>query len=432
MLRFARRRFLALAGLFVAFSTMAAASASAQEIAGAIRIGLILPDVTGLDPNDLHAVVAHHAAQGAISATEDYEILAEMLGFDLVVVTQNASGPDGVVAAANRLVDEEEVYGIIGGYSFEEARALGEWSAQRGIPFLNVGASQDSLRNELCEATMFHVEPSAAMYIDALAGWYVRAGFRSWYIIEADTADGRALHERMTWSLTNRHFGAREVGTTRLAPGAGASADLVNQIRRSNADLVVMLLGTEDQIRVLGELDAAGLEVEVAGFPNPDAQTRAFYVAARAAAPRLGTQARAAAWEATIDAYGAREYNAFYPNRWNGEPNEPPAWATYHAVRILFEAAFFGGSTNPADVIAYMLSPTSVFDLHKGIAVSFRPWDHQIRQSLFLVTISPEDQNLQTMALLVGELPAIYMAGTDPVERLDQLGDLADRSRCRL
>jgi len=32
----------------------------------------------------------------------------------------------------------------------------------------------------------------------------------------------------------------------------------------------------------------------------------------------------------------------------------------------------------------------------------------------------------------VGELPAIYMPGTDPIERLDQLGDLAAESSCSL
>jgi hypothetical protein len=110
---------------------------------------------------------------------------------------------------------------------------------------------------------------------------------------------------------------------------------------------------------------------------------------------------------------------------------DPAAWATYHAVRILFEAAFFGGSIAPADVIAYMEAPGTVFDLHKGIAVTFRPWDRQLRQSLFLVKISETETDPFNVVLLVGELPAIYMPGTDPIERLDQLGDLADRSRCR-
>ena len=37
---------------------------------------------------------------------------------------------------------------------------------------------------------------------------------------------------------------------------------------------------------------------------------------------------------------------------------------------------------------------------------------------------------IKDRAHLVGELPAIYMPGTDPVERLDQLGDLRPRARC--
>jgi hypothetical protein len=79
----------------------------------------------------------------------------------------------------------------------------------------------------------------------------------------------------------------------------------------------------------------------------------------------------------------------------------------------------------------------SVLDLHKGIGVSFRPWDHQLRQSLYLVSLNPQAgtgrdlASVQDRARLVGELPAIYMPGTDPVERLDQLGDIARRGVCR-
>jgi hypothetical protein len=71
-----------------------------------------------------------------------------------------------------------------------------------------------------------------------------------------------------------------------------------------------------------------------------------------------------------------------------------------------------------------------VFDIWKGIGVSFRSWDRQLRQSLYLVKISETQEDPFLMATLVGELPAIYMPGTDPVERLDQLGDLRDASRC--
>ena len=72
-----------------------------------------------------------------------------------------------------------------------------------------------------------------------------------------------------------------------------------------------------------------------------------------------------------------------------------------------------------------------MFDLWKGIATSFRPWDHQLRQSMYLVEIREDPEaSAFDLGLLVGQLPAIYLPGTDPNERLDQIGDLADRSRC--
>ena len=82
-------------------------------------------------------------------------------------------------------------------------------------------------------------------------------------------------------------------------------------------------------------------------------------------------------------------------------------------------------------MLAYLTAPTTVFDLYKGIGTSFRPWDRQLRQSVYLVGLSESDPDPFSMAILVGELPAIYLPGTELVERLDQIGDLEAESRCR-
>lgn len=408
-----------------------AGPARAQEAAPAVtmRLGMILPMVDANTP-PLAAAVAQSAENGALLGADEAIANAEMLGIGVELLYERATGADAVTAAAQRLVDQG-VYGVIGGYDFEEARALGVWADAAGVPFINVGAVDDSLRNDLCSMNTFHIEASAAMYLDALAGWYVRAGFRRWFIIQEDSDSGEALYDRLTWAMQNRHFGAREVGHAVIPAGTSITDTIVRNIDRSNSDLIILLNSSGDQLTILTDLDNAGVRKEVAGFPWPDTQTRAFYLAYRAAAPNLGAGYRASNWEWTIDAYGAREYNARYSDRFN-QPMDAAAWATFHAVKVLFEAAFFGQSTVPADVMAYMRAPTSVFDLHKGIAVTFRPWDQQIRQSLFLIKIRGDvapDPFL--IALLVGELPAIYMPGTDPIERLDQLGDLANQSTCR-
>ena len=402
--------------------------AAAQPVPGSpVHIGVIVPDIA--DSGDLRFSVGQSAQHGAIMAEEEFGLNASMFELDFDVVTAEANGAD-VVAAAERLVAEDKVFALAGGFTGEEASLLSAWSAEHGLPFVNLLASDDALRNQSCAATSFHVAPSAAMYLDSLAGWYVRAGFRNWFVVQADSTQSTSHAERLSRALNDRHFGAREVGHAVVPPGAVMPQSVVDEIRGSGADVVVLLVDAADQLADLAALDAAGLDLMVTGFPYAEAQTRDFFARSRAAAPTLGIGMRATAWEPTLDAYGARELNARYMDRWE-EPMEAGAWATYQGVKVLFEAAMFGGSTDSADVLGYLSAPTSVFDVWKGIGTSFRPWDHQLRQPLYLTQIDGAATEPKLMGQLVGELPAIYMPGTDPVERLDQMGDLEAQSECR-
>ena len=392
-----------------------------------VHIGVILPATA--DEADLRFPVAQAARQGAIMAEEEFQLNANMFGIDFEVVSTEADA-DGMVAAAEALLADGNVFAIAGGFDATESRILSEWTAAKGVPFINLFAADDRLRNQLCAGTSFHVAPSAAMYLDSLAGWYVRAGFRNWFVVQADSEEGADQYQRLGRSLNDRHFGAREVGHAVVAAGAAIGPDLVAEIAGSGADVVLLLTPAQDQLSALAAMEAAELDLMVTGFPYAEAQTRAFFELSRDAAPKLGSGMRATAWEPTLDAYGARELNARYMGRWN-EPMEGAAWATYQGIKVLFEAAMFSGSTDTQSVLNYLSAPTSVFDVWKGIGTSFRPWDHQLRQPLYLSKIDEQATDAKLLGQLVGELPAIYMPGTDPVERLDQMGDLAPDSQCQ-
>lgn len=414
--------------VLAAAAFQAANEARAQgNLPEAFAIGVILP--TGADASPLNAAVATAAAQGAEMAGDEFAFNAEMLGYTFHAPAAYADGADAVVAAAQSLRDEEGVFGIVGGFSAAEAKALAAWSAEAGVPYINVGASADVLRGEQCQALTFHVEPSAAMYLDAMAGWYVRSGLRNWYFVADHDAESAAQLSRVRHTLNDRHFGAREAGSM-VVDHESDWAAVAESVKRAKPDLVVLLLPANAQLTVLTALEEAGVQAMVTGFPYPNAQTRAFYADSRAVAPTLGTGHRVASWEATIDAYGARELNSRYRMTY-GAPMDPSAWSVYQGVKILYEAAFFGGGTDVDTVSGYLVDPQSVFDVWKGIGTSFRPWDGQLRQSLYLVKIDATSEDAFTLASLVGELPAIYMPGTDVIERLDQIGDLANVSRCR-
>jgi ABC transporter substrate binding protein (PQQ-dependent alcohol dehydrogenase system) len=416
-----------LAPLALAVALLVGVSNAQIADVGDIVIGVLLP----APPADASpaATVARAAEQGTTMVFEEFDFNAMLVGLTLKIPTRTVAGADEAVAAAAELVEAEGAFALLGGYgSVDETLAVMRWAEERGVPFLNVGQGADLLRNAECRATTFHVAPSDAMYVDAISGWYVRSSFRRWFVIASDDAQGRSLVERTAWSLANRHFGARIVERRFVAADADPQA-IARDLRRSNADLALLLLDGPAQLRYLAAFEAAGVDVQIAGFPHPETQTRDFFFASRDASPRLGANFRALAFEATLDRYGAREINARYRARFD-EPMDPPAWAAYVAVKALFEAVTFGGSIDPADVLAYLRSPDSVFDLWKGIGVSFRPWDRQLRQSLYLVGIDSSAQEPFRLGALVGELPAIYLAGVDPLERLDQLGDLPDRSAC--
>ena len=391
-----------------------------------LRIGVIVPPAG----EGIQGELARDARQGAAFATEEFEFNAMLVNLSLDVQIEEAASAEEAVAAADRLLDSEtELAGIAGGFDLATAAALSEWAEERQIPFLNLAEPSDSLRGDQCAAFTFHLAPSAAMYIDAIGGWYIRANFRDWFVVTGDDDESQAQLDRTRWMLNNRHFGA-EIGES-IVMAAGEADSVALRASRSGADVVVMFLPAEQQLEFLAAYEAAGAPIPVTGFPWPEAQTRAFYLAAAEASPTVGAGHRATAWSATLDLYGARELNARYLARW-GDPMQFGAWATYQAVKIFFEANTFAPGLRGAELRDWLGADTTVYDVWKGIGATFRPWDQQLRQPLHLVEIDPTAENPLFIELLVGELPAIYMPGTDPIERLDQLGNLAANSSCNL
>lgn len=401
-----------------------------------IRIGVILPLRPGPEMRDASSydVMARAARMGAVMGGDEVGANAALLGMKLAVLL--ASGPDADAAAraAERLVATEDACALVGGLGEDQALAISKVAAARRVPFFNIGAPEDALRGASCNRYAFHVEASAAMYLDALAGWFVRAGHRRWFIVY-DPA-GEVLYRRFIRGVTANHWGAQEVGKAAVVPGQPAYNKEFQAIRKARPDAVLLLTGAQAQLNFGRQYDAAGIDARITGFPHPPAQTREFFNSLRQVAPKAGAGYRAMLWETTLDAYGARELNNRFMTRW-GQPMDPAAWAAYQAIKIVYETAFGAMSLAGADMVAHLEQPATVFDVYKGIGVSFRPWDHQLRQPLYLVKIdanAPGGVDVESrarLATLVGELPAIYKPGTDPVERLDQIGDLKRESRCR-
>ncbi|HEX7004100.1 MAG TPA: ABC transporter substrate-binding protein [Trueperaceae bacterium] len=406
------------------------ASASAQGVfERPVRIGVILPPAAmeEVPVGEVPATVGQSARLGAQFARDELVHNAALLGIDVDILVEGAEDSE-VVQVAERLVDEEGAFGLVGGFGREAAVQLSAFAAERGIPFMNIGWPGDELRNEQCSRYTFHVAPSDAMYLDALTGWFVRAGFRRWAFVYEDSDRGRDLYERTRWALEERHFGGREVARTRVSAQDPDWEAALKRLRSGEPEVVLALLDPRQQLEFLARSSEAGDTWQVTGFPHPETQTRSYYEAWVQSAPNDENLYRGSGWEATIDAYGARELNARFRQEM-GTPMDVGSWAAYQGVRILYDSAIAARRLDGQALLEYMSSPAAVYDVWKGIGVSFRPWDHQLRQSLFLVHLARGEGELPQVTL-VGELPALYLPRTDPLERLDQLGDLEAQSEC--
>jgi ABC-type branched-subunit amino acid transport system substrate-binding protein len=88
-------------------------------------------------------------------------------------------------------------------------------------------------------------------------------------------------------------------------------------------------------------------------------------------------------WGPSLQRYGASQLNDRYRDKYQSEM-DGFAWAGWAAVKIAAEAALRTQSTSPAKLLAYLESPTTKFDGHKGWALTFTAADHQLRQPLYI------------------------------------------------
>lgn len=89
-------------------------------------------------------------------------------------------------------------------------------------------------------------------------------------------------------------------------------------------------------------------------------------------------------WDSSLQRFGASQINDRYRVMFH-EGMDGGAWAGWAAVKIAAEAVLRSGSTSPAKLVEFLASPSAQFDGHKGWQLSFRRYDHQLRQPLYIV-----------------------------------------------
>lgn len=239
------------------------------------------------------------------------------------------------------------------------------------VPVLNAGATGDALRQAECRPNLYHLALSERMRADALAQTLVA---RRWSNVLLLTGPSAADRERSaTAQAAIRRYGLKLAGSKPFKlSGDPRERDLANPV-----------LLTQGSYDVVWVVDADG--EFAANLPYRTALPR----------PVVGDGGMVpVAWSPKYERFGAPQVTRRLTKA-AGRPMGAHDWPAWLAGKVLVTAAV-AAPKGPAAAFQKVIA-TGEFDGSKGVSMSFRPWDGQLRQPVMLsdgqsvVAVAPGD-----------------------------------------
>lgn len=228
---------------------------------------------------------------------------------------------------------------------------------------LNVRSPDSVLRGADCRANLLHTAPSYAMRSDALAQFLVLRLWDDLVMIRGRHPADRAFASAIAASA--RKFGLKIKQTKDWI----IDADL-RRTASSEMPLFTQDLPSHDILIVADETDDFARYLPYnTWLPRPVAGSEGI---------------RPVAWSAAVESWGAAQLQHRFKDS-AGRSMRAVDYAAWAAIRALGEAVTRTSGTDAATLRAYMVSDAFELAGFKGLKLSFRNWNGQMRQTIHLV-----------------------------------------------
>jgi len=270
-------------------------------------------------------------------------------------------------------------------------------AALGGAMVFNTGLPDDALRADQCAAHLLHTYPSQQMLSDALAQYLAARNWRKVLLLQGSEPGDQLQGVAMNRSA--KRYGLKLVQTRPFKlSGDPRERDLSN----------TRLLTGDREHEVVAVMDSRG---EFA---------RTLPYATQWPRPVVGANGlMAQAWHPQWERNGGPQLSRRF-FKLSQRPMQGHDWATWVAVKSVAAVLVDGPKDTLAQQLKRLRSGTVYVDGFKGPRLSFRPWDGQLRQPLFLSHVD----GVVGLAPLDGVL--------HPTEVMDTLGFDEKESACKL
>ncbi len=357
-----------------------AARAEAEAEPAAIKVGVLREAHSRETLSILDLPASDDALAGALMGAADNNTTGKFTGQSFETIDARLEENDDAATAIDRLAKEGAAL-IIADLSAPRLLAASDRAKASGALIFNVSAPDEALREELCRANVIHVAPSRAMLADGLAQYLVWKKWTRWLMIKGSHTEDELLAQ--AYRNSAKKFGAKIV-EERVYQDLGGG-------RRSDSGSVQ----TQRQMPVLTQ-GAPNYDVLIAA---DESEVFGNYLPYRNFDPRpvAGSAGLVpTSWDGAHEQWGAQQLqNRFmqtFRRTMNARDNN--AWL---AMRMIGEAATRTASSDPAKLRAFLSSPDFTIAAFKGVRLTLRPWNQQLRQPILLsdgrmvVSVSPQE-----------------------------------------
>ncbi len=334
---------------------------------------------------------------GAVVGIEEAGALARVLPVDFRLERITAKSAAEIPAAVLAALDGGTHFFLIDAPA-AAYKPLAAAVHGRDALLFNVSEPDDALRRGLCAVEFVHVYPSRAQLMDGLAQFVVSRRWRDLLVFEGPSPADAVTAAAFTHSA--QKFGARIVATKHFKPGSDP------RDREQNDPALLSAINRD--------FDAVFIADDAFDFART-----VPYRLARARPVVGGIDLEPVAWHWTWERYGGPQLNSRFERKSGGRRMESGDWAAWMAVKMIEQAALRTDSADFGKLRAFILGDGS-FDGDKGLAMSVRPWDHQLRQAILLAA----PYEVVASAPIEGFLHR--------TNELDTLGDDEPESPCHL
>ncbi|WP_447985635.1 ABC transporter substrate-binding protein [Nitrospira sp. Nam74] len=411
MKRVTRRQFFqfsAIAGTTLAFNRWTASSLSllgppafaAEPPHGdPIKIGILDPLSSPYKTSSIHDV------HGATVALDMYNKRGGILGRPVTLIdADDASNVQTAIAAAMKLIKDDRVDVLMGTFNGDVALAVADLAKQHNKLFMVTGAHDPELTGSHCNLNTFVFMPNARMMSHAVVPHLAKAYGTKWYMITADTVDGRSARHAMTDAL--KAHGGDVIGQATTPFGTTDFTSVMTEAKGAKPNAVILNVYGWDLVNALKaytKLELAKEKIGVGGMIGGEQIGRPLGYANNAGIWGL-------IWDPKVNTESSKRFIQGVIDKYNHTPTSR-CYLGYAAMMQILEAIQRAGTTDTSALIKALAGHE--FDGLKEGRSYFRAGDHQCVQDVLVGQAYGKELGLGHYQIL-GTMSGDSSAGTQP------------------